>query len=122
LMGPISITPHTYMMAQAAQTPFRFAHSLKLFEGLTGKEYSVKRYVFPVVMVCLIAAGCARTPRPPSHLQRETARVVGDISPEQVKVVKITREIADVQWEADTPKGSYCRADDLLRSPYCSKQ
>jgi hypothetical protein len=41
----------------------------------------MKRFIFPLVMACLLSTGCASTPE---NLQRETARVIGDISPEQV--------------------------------------
>src|SRR5713101_5225894 len=42
---------------------------------------------------------CASTPE---NLQRETARYIGDVSPDQVKVSNIKRGVTDVKWEADT--------------------
>jgi hypothetical protein len=48
------------------------------------KEQGMKRFVFPVVMACLLSAGCCASTS--ENLQRETARVIGDISPDQVKV------------------------------------
>jgi hypothetical protein len=84
------------------------------------KEYRMKRFIFPVVMVCLLSAGCASTPE---NLQRETARVIGDISPEQVQVSHVRRGVTDVKWEANTPKGAYnCSADDMVRRPLCNKK
>src|SRR5215216_7713314 len=52
------------------------------------------RFIFPVVMVCLLAAGCASTPE---NLQRETTRVIGDISPDQVQVSNVKRGVTDVK-------------------------
>jgi hypothetical protein len=84
------------------------------------KELSMKRLIFLVVVVCLVSAVCASTAE---NLQRETARYIGDMSPEQVKVLNIQRGITDVKWEAETPKGVYsCSADDMVRRPYCSKK
>jgi hypothetical protein len=80
----------------------------------------MKRLVFPVVIACLLSTGCASTAE---NLQRETARYIGDISPDQVKVSNIQRGMTDVKWEAETPQGAYsCSADDMVRRPYCSKR
>ena len=80
----------------------------------------MKRFIFPLAMVCLLSLGCASTPE---NLQRETARVIGDISPDQVQVSNVKRGVTDVKWEADTPKGAYsCSADDMVRRPYCAKK
>jgi hypothetical protein len=80
----------------------------------------MKRFVFPVLMACLLSTGCASTSE---NLQRETARFVGDISPDQVKVSNIQRGMTDVKWEAETPKGPYsCSADDMVRRAYCVKR
>jgi hypothetical protein len=80
----------------------------------------MKRFLFLVVMLCLLSAGCASTA---GNLQRETARYIGDISPDQVKVSDIQRGVTDVKWEAETPKGVYsCSADDMVRRPYCVKR
>jgi hypothetical protein len=67
-------------------------------------------------MVCLSLTGCVSTAE---NLQRETARFVGDISPDQVRVSNVQRGITDVKWEAETPKGTgrcrtgYCRVAGL---------
>jgi hypothetical protein len=80
----------------------------------------MKRFAFPLIIVCLLSTGCASTPE---NLQRETARVIGDISPEQVQVSNVKRGVTDVKWEANTPKGAYsCSADDMVRRPYCNKK
>jgi hypothetical protein len=79
----------------------------------------MKRFIFPVVVVSLFSVGCASTAE---NLQRETARFIGDISPDQVRVSNIQRGMTDVKWEAETPKGAYsCSADDMVRRPYCAK-
>jgi hypothetical protein len=80
----------------------------------------MKRFAFLTIIACLLSAGCASTPE---NLQRETARVIGDISPEQVQVSNVKRGVTDVKWEAATPKGDYsCSADDMVRRPYCTKK
>jgi hypothetical protein len=80
----------------------------------------MKRFVFPVVVLSLFSMGRASTPE---NLQREPARFIGDISPDQVKVSNIQRGVTDVKWEAETPKGLYsCSADDMVRRPYCAKR
>lgn len=80
----------------------------------------MKRFVFPAVIMCLLSTGCASTAE---NLQRETARYIGDISPDQVRVSNIQRGITDVKWEAETPKGAYsCSADDMVRRAYCVKR
>jgi uncharacterized protein YcfL len=72
----------------------------------------MKGFIFPAVIALLMVTGCASTPE---NLQRETARVIGDISPEQVQVSNVKRGVTDVKWEADTPKGAYsCSADDMV--------
>jgi hypothetical protein len=51
---------------------------------------------------------------------RETARFIGDISPEQVTVSNIQHGMTDVKWEAESPKGGCsCSADDMVRRTYC---
>ena len=80
----------------------------------------MKRFVFSIVVVSLFSVGCASTDE---NLQRETARFIGDISPDQVKVSNVQRGVTDVKWEAETPKGVYsCSADDMVRRPYCAKR
>jgi len=80
----------------------------------------MKRSIFPVVVVSLFSAGCASTPE---NLQRETARYIGDIAPDQVRVSNIQRGVTDVKWDAETPKGDYsCSADDMVRRAYCTKR
>ena len=66
----------------------------------------------------MIFSGCASTI---TNLQRETARFIGDIHPDEVSVYNINRGITDVRWEVDTPKGKYsCSADDMVRRVYCA--
>lgn len=72
------------------------------------------------LMVCGSLAGCASTA---GNLQRETARYLGDVSPDAVTVSNIDRGATSVSWTADTPKGHFsCSADDMVRRPYCVKK
>jgi len=78
----------------------------------------MKTYCSLLVIVFIL--GCASTS---ANLQRETAKVIGDISPEQVTILNIDRGITNVKWEAETPKGKYnCSADDMVRRPHCVKK
>ena len=80
----------------------------------------MKRFFLLVALVCLSLTGCASNPE---TLQRETARVIGDISPEQVQVSNVKRGATNVSWDANTPKGAYgCSADDMVRRPMCNKK
>jgi len=79
----------------------------------------MKKFIFSLIIVILIFSGCASSV---ANLQRETARYIGDIHPDQVKVYNIDRGATNVKWEADTPKGKYsCSADDMIRRVYCVK-
>lgn len=72
------------------------------------------------LMVGGIFAGCASTA---GNLQRETARYLGDVSPDAVAVSNIDRGATSVSWTAETPKGHYsCSADDMVRRTYCVKK
>ena len=73
-----------------------------------------------LMMFVLGLIGCASTN---ANLQRETARFIGDIHPEQVMISNIVRGATAVKWEAETPKGKYdCSADDMVRRVYCLKK
>lgn len=79
----------------------------------------MKRSILLLLISVLVFSGCASTA---GNLQRETARFIGDIHPDQVTVSDVKRGVTDVKWEADTPKGKYsCSADDMVRRVYCLK-
>jgi len=52
-----------------------------------------ERFISPLILVCLLATGSASTTE---NLQRETARFLGDISPEQVQVSNVKRGATNV--------------------------
>jgi len=80
----------------------------------------MKVCLFFLIIGVLVFSGCASTA---PNLQRETARFIGDIHPDQVTVYDIKRGATNVKWEADTPKGKYsCSADDMVRRVYCVKK
>jgi hypothetical protein len=57
------------------------------------------------------------------NLRRETARSVGDLTPDQVNVADVDRGMTNVDWKAVTPKGTFrCSADDMLRRVNCVKK
>lgn len=78
-------------------------------------------------VICIIACiflavtilGCANAD---SNLRRETARVIGNVAPDQVTVYDIERGMMNVDWKAQTPSGKYnCSSDDMMRRPFCVK-
>ena len=82
------------------------------------EEDEMRRYLLVVATITLV--GCASTS---ANLQRETARSIGYVKPEQVTVSEVKRGITDVRWKADSPKGKYdCSADDMLRRVHCVKE
>lgn len=71
-----------------------------------------------LVMVGLFA--CASTG---ANLSRETARFIGDLTPDQVTISDVNRGMMNVDWKAATPKGNYsCSADDMVRRVNCVKK
>ncbi len=80
----------------------------------------MKRLLFAIVVMGMICTACASTQE---NLQRETARYLGDVAPQQVNVSNVNRGATNVSWDADTPKGKYdCSADDMVRRVHCVKK
>ena len=68
----------------------------------------------------IVFVGCASTSK---NLQRETARIIGDIHPDKVAVSNVKHGGTFVSWEADTSKGLYsCSAGDLAGLERCVKK
>ena len=79
----------------------------------------MKRIIF-LVFATLILIACANTD---ANLKRETARNIGNLTPDEVTVSNIDRGMTNVDWQATTPKGNYkCSADDMLRRVNCVKR
>lgn len=73
-----------------------------------------------LVFATLILVACANTD---ANLRRETARNIGDLTPDEVTVSNVDRGMTNVDWQATTPKGNYkCSADDMLRRVNCVKR
>jgi ABC-type Fe3+-citrate transport system substrate-binding protein len=73
---------------------------------------------FIVAMFIVIA--CANTD---ANLKRETARSIGNLTPDEVTVSDVDRGMTNVDWKATTPNGNYkCSADDMLRRVNCVKR
>jgi len=91
------------------------------------REHKQEKLMSKFKMVCILIftpfaiIGCANTA---ANLQRETAlNIGGNVSANQVIVSDVDRGITDVKWKASAPSGNYdCKADDMLRSVYCSKK
>lgn len=70
-----------------------------------------------VALVACATAGCANTT---ANLQRETARFIGDVLPEEVAVSNVDRGVTSVKWDAQSKGKSYkCSADDMVRRVHC---
>jgi len=79
----------------------------------------MKRITFLVGTTVMFIA-CANTD---ANLRRETARSIGDLTPNEVVVSDVDRGAMNVDWKAATPKGNYkCSADDMLRRVNCVKR
>ena len=77
------------------------------------------------LFLLLIAATvtCTSCQNSDANLKRETARVIGNLTPDQVTVASVERGVTNVEWKAETPKGRYqCSADDMLRRVNCVKR
>lgn len=73
---------------------------------------------FIVAMFIFIA--CANTD---ANLRRESARSIGNLTPDEVTVSDVDRGMTNVDWKATTPQGNYkCTADDMLRRVNCVKR
>jgi hypothetical protein len=72
------------------------------------------------LLASFLCAACANTD---VNLRRETARFIGDLTPDEVSVSNVNRGLSNVDWIAATPKGRYkCSADDMLRRVSCVKR
>lgn len=75
---------------------------------------------FLSLSLAVAVVGCASTTE---NLQRESARSIGDVTPEAVTVKNVNRSATSVKWEAESPKGAYsCSADDMVRRVLCVKK
>jgi hypothetical protein len=94
--------------------------------------------VFAILVTAMLCvASCTTTTTRYGDVRPKTARAIGGVTPEQVKVSNLhtwggggaggfTLAVSPVggNWEAETPKGHYqCRSGDMLkRSTICIKQ
>jgi hypothetical protein len=91
--------------------------------------------VFAILVTAMLCvASCTTTTTRYGDVRPKTARAIGGVSPEQVKVSNLhtwggsgyEMSVSPVAgtWEAETPKGHYqCRSGDMLkRSTICIKQ
>jgi hypothetical protein len=68
----------------------------------------------------LVVAGCASTG---ANLQLESARSIGNVAPDDIRVSNIDRGLTTVKWDAQSASDSYkCSADDMLRRVLCVKK
>ena len=73
-----------------------------------------------VGFLALSCSGCANTD---ANLRRETARNIGNLTPDEVVISNVARGMTAVDWKATTPKGHYvCSADDMLHRVSCVKR
>lgn len=79
----------------------------------------MKRIIW-LVFATLMFVACANTD---ANLRRETARFIGNLTPDQVAVSDVNRGMMNVDWKATTPNGNYvCNADDMVRRVNCVKR
>jgi hypothetical protein len=79
----------------------------------------MKRIIL-LVFATLMFIACANTD---ANIRRETARNIGNLTPDAVTVSDVNRGITSVDWKAATKEGNYvCNADDMLRRVNCVKR
>jgi hypothetical protein len=93
--------------------------------------------VFAILVTAMLSVASCATTRSDENVRLKTARAIGGVTSEQVKVSNLhtwmnTRQsgfamaVSPVagNWEAETPKGHYlCGSDDMLkRGADCVKQ
>ena len=93
--------------------------------------------ILATAMLCVASCTTTTTTTRYENVPLKTARAIGGVTPEQVKVSNLhtwggggsggfTLAVSPVAgtWEAETPKGHYqCQSDDMLkRSANCVKQ
>lgn len=73
--------------------------------------------------VLIVASMCVACQNTDANLRRETARSIGNLTPNQVSVYDVNRGFTNVDWKAKTPKGDFeCFADDNVRRVNCVKK
>lgn len=79
----------------------------------------MKKIILGFVFV-LVIVGCASTG---ANLQIESARAIGNTTPDAVRVSNIDRGLTTVKWDAQSASDTYkCSADDMLRRVLCVKK
>jgi hypothetical protein len=74
------------------------------------------------VMFAIISIGtmCTACQSNDANLRRESARIIGNYTPDQIAVSEVDRGMTTINWKAATPNGTYkCTADDMLRRVKC---
>lgn len=80
----------------------------------------MKKFIMSMLFIGYMCTACANSD---AILKRETARSIGDLTPDQITVSDVDRGMLNVDWKASTPKGNYiCSADDMLRRLNCVKR
>jgi hypothetical protein len=80
----------------------------------------MEKVIFSLLAIGFMCTACQNTD---VNLRRETARSIGDLTPDQITVSEVDRGMTNVDWKAATPKGNYrCSADDMLRRVKCVKK
>ena len=76
-----------------------------------------------LVLCFFVALACGACANSDANLKRESARVIGGLSPEDITVTEVNRGMMNVDWKANTQKGVYnCSSDDMMRRPFCVKK
>lgn len=77
-------------------------------------------WAYLVALLVCLTVGCANTT---ANLQRETARFIGDVLPEEVAVSNVDRGLTSVKWDAQSKGATYkCSADDMVRRVHCVRR
>jgi hypothetical protein len=93
------------------------------FMRIKVKTMSLSLIGCAAIAMTLSFSACTTT-RSDENVRLETARAIGGITSDQVKITNLHIGFKIATWEAETPKGHYkCESDDMLERPaICVKQ
>lgn len=73
-----------------------------------------------MVTVLCIGAVCTACQSNDANLRKETARIIGNYTPDDITVSEVKRSQTTIDWKATTPRSTYkCTADDMFNRVKC---
>jgi len=80
----------------------------------------MKKLILSMLVISFMCAACQKND---SSLKKETAKYIGNLTPDQITLSDVVRGMNNVDWKAATPNGNYrCSADDKFQRVICAKE